>query len=380
MVGGAVGALLGGGTGVVTVPVLERLTSLPRKTIHGTANLVNVSVAVVGAAFYGLRGGHIDMTAGAGLMIGGVAGAFFGARLAARASDRALRTAFAVVLAVAGTELCLDAAGVGPSSGSALLGAGVRAEVAAVVALTLAIGVVVGAWSAAMGLGGGSLTVPVLILLFGVAAHTAEGTSLMVMLPNSVTASVQHLRQRTASPQLGAALAYGAAPGAVLGASVGLLLSSTTLDWVFGLFILFIAAQQVRRMLARAANSPAEHLADVAAPQRSDPGRGEEGPVRDHHERARPLRRSMREGLSGSDHDVRGDGGRDHDGPEQPALMPHVVQPVEEALHRGEAARVDRDSHDHGADLVADDRAEPQPEAGPQHEREQAEQHRVDHG
>jgi uncharacterized membrane protein YfcA len=247
-VGGTVGALLGGGTGVVTVPALDRLTSLRRGTIHGTANLVNVSVAVVGAAIYELRGGHVDMTAGIGLMIGGVLGAFFGARIAARASDRALRAAFAIVLAAAGIELCLGAAGIGPSSSAPLLSSGLRANTTAVVIFTLLIGVVVGAWSAAMGLGGGSLTVPVLILLFGVAAHTAEGTSLLVMLPNSIVASIQHLRQRTASPRLGGTLAFGAAPGAIAGASLGLALSATTLDWVFGLFVLFIAAQQLHRI------------------------------------------------------------------------------------------------------------------------------------
>jgi uncharacterized membrane protein YfcA len=163
LAGGAAGALLGGGTGVVTVPVLDRLTTLRRGTIHGTANLVNVAVAVV--------------------------------------------------------------------------------------ALTLAIGVVVGAWSAAMGLGGGALTVPILILCFGVCGHGAEGTSLLVMLPNSVVASVQHLRQGTASARLGATVAFGAAPGAVAGAFLGLALGGTVLDWVFGVFVLFVAAREASRML-----------------------------------------------------------------------------------------------------------------------------------
>lgn len=256
-VGGAVGALLGGGTGVVTVPALDRLTGLRRGTIHGTANLVNVSIAVVGAVIYGQRGGHLDMTTGIGLMIGGVLGAFFGTRIAARASDQTLRAAFAVVLCATGIELCLGAAGIGPSSSSPLLNASLRGDTTAVVILTLVIGVVVGAWSAAMGLGGGSLTVPILILLFGVSAHTAEGTSLLVMLPNSIAASIQHLRQRTASPQLGAALACGAVPGAVGGASLGLVLSATTLDWVFGLFVLFVSAQQLRRIqTARRSQQP----------------------------------------------------------------------------------------------------------------------------
>ena len=250
LAGGTVGALLGGGTGAVTVPALGRFTSLRRGTVHGTANLVNVAVAAVGSAVYELRGGHADLTVAAGLMAGGLLGALLGARVVAGASDLALRTTFAVVLAAAGAGLCLEAAGIGPSSGSPLLSAGLRSSTVAVVFLALVIGVVVGAWSAAMGAGGGGLTVPVLILLFGVSAHAAEGTSLLVMLPNSVAASVWHLRQRTASARLGAVLACGAAPGAVLGASIGLVLAGTALDWVFGLFVVFIAAQQASRVRA----------------------------------------------------------------------------------------------------------------------------------
>lgn len=72
------------------------------------------------------------------------------------------------------------------------------------------------------------LTVPVLILLVGVGAHTAEGTSLLVMRPNSIT---------------------------------GFLLSAAALDWVFGLFVLFVlfvSAQQLRRVQAarRSQQSP----------------------------------------------------------------------------------------------------------------------------
>jgi uncharacterized protein len=257
LVGGAVGALLGGGTGVVAVPALDRLTTLRRVVIHGTANLANVAVAVVGAAVYELRGGHLDPAVAVGLMAGGVAGAFLGARLAAQAGDRSLRVAFAAVLSVAGIELCLSAAGVGPSTGSPLLPAAVRGDAVTVLALTIVIGVAVGAWSAALGLGGGSLTVPVLILAFGLGPHTAEGTSLLVMLPSSVAAAAAHLRQRTASPRLGAKLACGAAPGAVLGAFAGLALSATALDWVFGLFVLFMAAREARKIrLARQGRSP----------------------------------------------------------------------------------------------------------------------------
>ena len=247
-VGGMVGALLGGGTGTVTVPALDRLTELRRAVIHGTAGIPNIAVAVVGASVYGLRGGAIDPKIGIPLMIGGVIGVRGGAKFVARAPERTLRTIFVVVLIVAGLKLLLDALGADPIGSSAVLPASVRGSLVAVVALGLLLGTVVGAWSAAMGLGGGLLTVPMLALLFGTGLHTAEGTSLVVMLPNSVFGVRAHVRQGTASVPVGVRLAAGAALGAVVGAFVALALSPTVLGLIFGGFVLFMAGRELVRM------------------------------------------------------------------------------------------------------------------------------------
>ncbi|VBA56990.1 hypothetical protein [Mycobacterium attenuatum] len=48
------------------------------------------------------------------------------------------------------------------------------------------LGIVIGAWSTALGLGGGLLTAPVMLVLFGSPLYVAEGTALMVMLPNAL--------------------------------------------------------------------------------------------------------------------------------------------------------------------------------------------------
>jgi len=251
LAGGAVGALLGGGTGTVTVPALDRLTSLPRATIHGTATLPNIAVAIVGSAVYALRGGAVDTRVGIPLMLGGVLGVHAGARFVARASERTLRVSFVVVLVLAGAKLLLDALGLDPIGAHAILPAAVRGESAAVTALALALGALVGAWSAALGLGGGLLTVPTLVLLFGSGLHEAEGTSLLVMLPNSIFAAHAHLRQRTASLPVGLRLASGAAPGAVVGALLALALPARALGLVFGGFVLAMAARELRRLRTR---------------------------------------------------------------------------------------------------------------------------------
>lgn len=253
--GGITGALIGGGTGTVTVPSLDRFSRLRRAVIHGTATMPNIAVAVVGATTYWIHGGALDLTMGVPLMIGGVTGATFGPRLVLRVPERALRVAFVVVLAVAGTKLLANALDVGTLGGSALIPPAARGSLS-VLALGVAIGVVIGAWSAALGLGGGMLVVPALVLLFGAGLHVAEGTSLMVMLPNSVAAARAHIRQGTASVPTGVRLAAGAVAGAVLGVFVALSLPGRSLGLFFGAFVLAMAVRELvrlRRLGARGA-------------------------------------------------------------------------------------------------------------------------------
>jgi hypothetical protein len=173
--GGAVGALLGGGTGTVTIPALARMTELRRATIHGTVTIPNVVVAVVGAGAYTLGGHAVDLRVGVPMMVGGVAGVRWGAQAVKRASDELLRRIFIAVLLLAGAKLVTGAAGLDAGSGTGLLSAGARNDMAVVILLGIALGTVIGAWSAAMGLGGGLLTVPALALLFGVGLHVRGG-------------------------------------------------------------------------------------------------------------------------------------------------------------------------------------------------------------
>jgi len=264
VLGGVVGAMLGGGTGTVTVPALDRLTTLPRATIHGTATIPNIAVAAVGASVYGLRGGALDAKVGLPLMVGGVLGVQFGVRLVTRASERTLRGIFVVVLVLAGAKLLLDALGLDPIGSAAVLPATVRERLGVVIVLALALGVVTGAWSAAMGLGGGLLTVPMLALLFGLGVHTAEGTSLVVMAPNSSFAARAHIRQGTASLPVGLGVACGAAVGAVIGALIALALPGRTVDLLFGSFVLAMALRELLRMRASVLSQDARRPAGLA--------------------------------------------------------------------------------------------------------------------
>lgn len=247
-VGGVIGGLFGGGSGVFYVPALEKFTPLSRPSLHGTAGAANIAVTGVGAVTFALVGGSVDLRAGAGLVIGATLGAFFGAKLILVVPQKLLRWLFVGILLATSFKLFLDVIGKDPLEGSAILPEALIANLAFTIPVAIVLGLLIGAWAAGMGLGGGLLAVPVLMLLFGTDLPTAVGTSLMMFFPNAVVGTIVHARQGTADLGLGVLLNCGALPGAVLGALAALTLSGHALSAFFAGFALVVALRELYRM------------------------------------------------------------------------------------------------------------------------------------
>lgn len=117
---------------------------------------------------------------------------------------------------------------------------------AALFAVLIAFGVLTGATAGLLGVGGGILIVPFLTLVADVPQHAAEATSLLVVLPTAVAASV--VLQRRGIGDLRTALRFGAfgAAGGVAGALLALELSGHTLRLVFAAFVAAIGLRLVR--------------------------------------------------------------------------------------------------------------------------------------
>ena len=84
--------------------------------------------------------------------------------------------------------------------------------------LTLLIGLLVGAFSGIVGLGGGILMVPALVYFFHMSQHRAQGTSLTAMLaPVGILAFWEYYRHGNADLKTGLLLAAGFTVGAYFG-------------------------------------------------------------------------------------------------------------------------------------------------------------------
>ncbi|MCS6831206.1 MAG: sulfite exporter TauE/SafE family protein [Armatimonadota bacterium] len=105
----------------------------------------------------------------------------------------------------------------------------------------IAVSVLAGLLGALLGLGGGIILVPALILLMNVPEKTAVATSLLGVIATSITASTSHLRYRYANIQLGMWLTSGTVVGALLGSLVFRVISPRWIALIFALMQGYVA-------------------------------------------------------------------------------------------------------------------------------------------
>ncbi len=243
---GLVLGALGGGGGVLTVPVLVYvLAETPQNATTGSLIIVGVAAGIGALARRGTR----TVAWRTGLTFGmiGIPAAYLGTAVNQRLDPAILLLAFALlILAVAVTMLAGTRGPTGkdaapdPASGGATVTA-VRAKVvdiAKVVVLALAVGFLTGL----LGVGGGFLIVPALVIALRMPMPTAIGTSLLVITVNSAAsllarAATVHVDWSVVGPfTLAAVLAT------VIGKRVADRLSGRALTRAFAFLLIAVAA------------------------------------------------------------------------------------------------------------------------------------------
>ncbi|WP_028612438.1 sulfite exporter TauE/SafE family protein [Paenibacillus harenae] len=109
----------------------------------------------------------------------------------------------------------------------------------------LAIGFGVGLISGLFGIGGGSLFVPLMVLLFRFPPHMATATSMFVIFLSSILGSGMHAYLGDTNWLLVLALAPGAWIGGKLGAAIAVRMSGKGLLWLLRVTLLLLAVQLI---------------------------------------------------------------------------------------------------------------------------------------
>ena len=113
------------------------------------------------------------------------------------------------------------------------------------VAIALALGVSTGLVSGMLGIGGGLLMVPGMVLLMGITQHVAEGTSLLVIIPTAVVGAYTHWRNGYVAVAMAGSLAAAGIVGALAGSHVALGVSNHTLKILFVAYLLVMGGRMV---------------------------------------------------------------------------------------------------------------------------------------
>lgn len=113
-------------------------------------------------------------------------------------------------------------------------------------------GLFIGVCAGLLGIGGGTIIIPLLRLVFGLDAFTATATSLFTIIPTSASAAVSHVRNKTCIPKLGIALGLGGS----ITSSLGVYLSSLSPAWAVMLAASVVILYSAFTMLRKALKLP----------------------------------------------------------------------------------------------------------------------------
>lgn len=110
----------------------------------------------------------------------------------------------------------------------------------------IALGLAAGILSGLIGIGGGIIIVPALVLLMGLSQHQAQGTTLALMVPPvGILAAWTYYKQGYVDLQMAAFICIGFFIGGFVGAKMATAISSVMLEKVFGVSLLVIAFKMI---------------------------------------------------------------------------------------------------------------------------------------
>jgi uncharacterized membrane protein YfcA len=112
--------------------------------------------------------------------------------------------------------------------------------------LFILLGLLAGAFSGLIGIGGGTLIVPALIFLFGLSQHQAQGTTLALLVPPiGFLAAWTYYKQGYVDLRIAALICIGFFFGGLLGAKMATRLPNVILEKVFGVALLLISLKMI---------------------------------------------------------------------------------------------------------------------------------------
>jgi hypothetical protein len=221
--------LIGGGGSILTVPILVYFLGVEPHEAVGMSLAVVGATSIFGAYFHWKRG-SVDFSSGTLFGTSGIIGALLGSPLTKTVSPAVLLLIFGALMFVVAVSMLWRRNYSGDETTP-------RINRSKAVLAGFGVGVLTGF----LGVGGGFLIVPALVLFGGLKMKEAIGTSLFVIFLNCVAGLVGHASQNHFGWTLTALVTGLAVGGAGLGTVLSNRLAAHSLQKMFAVLVLAVA-------------------------------------------------------------------------------------------------------------------------------------------
>ncbi len=236
---GLLSGLFGVGGGILIAPALVLLAHMDQRKAHGTSLGAVLPISVSSMVTYWAHD-HVDWHVATCLAIGAVAGAFLGTRLLNVLSHRTLAISFASLLVVTAIRLFLP------------LASGERGPLSVVQIIVLVlIGAVAGTLAGLLGVGGGVVMVPAMLMYLDMSAAVAKGTSLAAIITSSIVGTLRNRKNENVDLRAAAVLGFSGIATAVVGGWASSRMDDTLSNVLFAVLLLVVALRLIADVRSR---------------------------------------------------------------------------------------------------------------------------------
>jgi uncharacterized membrane protein YfcA len=241
---GLLSGIFGVGGGILIVPGLVFFAKMDQRRAHGTSLAAVLPISFSSLVTYWAHG-HVDWPVALYLAIGAVAGAFLGTKLLKTVKHEILSMGFAALLIVSAVRLYWSTSGSG------------RDQLILLMCIALiAVGVVTGVLAGLLGVGGGVVMIPAMMVLLGLPNVIAKGTSLAVIIPTAITGTLRNRSASNVDTRAAVIVGVGGILSAIAGGWISSRLSDSLSNALFATLLIVVAGrliiQESRRRWSKA--------------------------------------------------------------------------------------------------------------------------------
>ncbi|MBM3828235.1 MAG: sulfite exporter TauE/SafE family protein [Actinobacteria bacterium] len=230
---GLLSGMFGVGGGILVVPALMMVLRFDQRLANGTSLGALLPISVASLITYWNRD-NVDWAMAAWLIAGALGGAVLGTRLIHILPRRVLGYLFAATLIITAIRLYVPMTADG------------RDAITASTAISLLIiGLVAGTLAGLLGIGGGIVMVPAMVVLFSELNVVAKGTSVAVIIPTSIMGTWRNWKADNIDLKVAAIVGFGGIVSAVAGGVIADHMSEDLSNVLFASLVLVVAARMI---------------------------------------------------------------------------------------------------------------------------------------